>query len=204
MSKKKVDPATLTEAERIYLNIKDNRTMYDERLHCTMLIEVLLNPEGGTMSAFCKKAFISDSTFYSWCNRYTVFRDCYRYGIMAAKEIWEKQGREGQHDPDFNMEYWKQIGSMRYSLGKSNKVRLEIDSEATPYDQYTQLINQSSNGDFTAAELKQIMECINVGRNVYESFKLQQEVDKMREDLLKMSQGHGDNIIPIEKVAKTN
>ena len=69
-----------------------------------------------------------------------------------------------------------------------------------PWEQYKQIIEQCSKGDFSAAEIKQLMESINVGTRVYEAFQLQKEVDKMKEDLNTMSQRNGNNIVPISKV----
>jgi hypothetical protein len=62
-------------------------------------------------------------------------------------------------------------------------------------------MNQASMGDFTAAELKQLMESINIGIRAFESFELQKEVNAMKEDLLKMSQNNGNNILSIAKTA---
>ena len=52
-------------------------------------------------------------------------------------------------------------------------------------------------GDFTASELKQLMESINIGIRAYESFELQKEVNLMRNDLAKMGQD-GHNIVSIK------
>ncbi len=175
---------------------------YDEETHCPMIIECICDK--GTISSFCKEAMISDSSFYRWVNKYPIFERCYRYSIMVAREAWEDEGRNGKDDPEFNIEYWRIVGSARYGIGKTNRVRVEVDEEASPYTQYQQLLKQASHGDFTASEIKQLMESVNVGSRVFETFKLQQEVDMMKEDLNKMSQNHANNIIPIEKAQKAN
>ena len=48
------------------------------------------------------------------------------------------------------------------------------------------------------------MESINIGIRSFESFKLQQEVDKMKEDLHQMNLDNGDNIISITEFAKAD
>jgi hypothetical protein len=185
--------------KKIYVNLKKNATSYDEEEHCTLLLKILGDTDKGTVSAFCVEAFITDSTFYRWLNKYPIFYTCYRYGLMQARENWEAEGRLGKDDESFNLEYWRIIGASRFGVGKTNRVRLEVDSDTNPYDQYRQIMLQASNGDFTAGELKQIMESVNVGRGVFETFELQKEVSQMKEDLLKMEQNHGNNSGSIAK-----
>lgn len=193
--------ATKLDPEKIYKELKNNKRIYQEEIHCPMVIRVI--SERGTVSSFCKEAMIADTYFYQWVNKYPIFEQCYRYAAMCAKEAWEEEGRIGKDDPEFNLEYWRIVGASRYGLGKTNRVRVEVDAETTPYHQYQQLLKQASNGDFTAAEVKQLMESINVGTRVYETFQLQKEVDQMKEDLMKMSQ-NANNIVPIEKAKKAN
>jgi len=185
--------------KKIYENLKKNATSYKEETHCPMIIKVLCDPNKGTMSAFCVEAFITDSTFYRWLAKYKTLYSCYRYGLMKARENWEDEGRRGKDDESFNLEYWRIIGASRFGVGKTNRVRLEVDADSNPYEQFKQLIGQASNGDFTAGELKQIMESINVGRSAFETFELQKEVTRMREDLLKMENNNGHNSFAIEK-----
>jgi len=184
---------------KIYQNIKSNETSYKEDKHCPMILEVLCDPNRGTMSAFCVDAFITDSTFYRWLAKYKIFYSCYRYGLMRARENWEGEGRSGRDDESFNLEYWRIIGASRFGVGKTNRVRLEVDADSNPYEQFKQLIAQASNGDFTAGELKQIMESINVGRSAFETFELQKEVTRMKEDFIKMENKNGNNRCAIEK-----
>lgn len=197
MTYKKINP------KQIYLSLKKG-VKYEEEVHCPMVIRVLSDPNKGTMAAFCKEAGISDSQFYRWCHKYKVFNQCYRYGCMLSLENWEEEGRQGKHDDSFNLEIWKIQGSARYGIGRSNRVRVHVDSKKTPFDQYQQLIEQASFGDFTSAELKQLMESINIGCRAYEQFELQKEIDKMRKDLTKMSQNNGNNIVSIEGTQKAN
>ena len=181
----------------LYKAQKAGGTTYNEAKHCKMVIDSM-NTDG-TMSAFCVKAGIGDKEFYRWMHKYETFMDCYRIGCMIARENWEREGDLGKGDESFDIELWKVQGSARYGVGKTNRVRVHIDADSTPYDQYKQLLAQASMGDFTASELKQLMESINIGIRAYESFQLQKEVDDMRKDLLKMTQDHGNNIVPIKK-----
>lgn len=189
-------------AKKIYENLKKNGTKFVEEIHCPLVIEMF--NKHGTVSSFCKEVGISDSTFYRWANRNPIFSECYRIGYMIARENWEEEGRSGQEDEYFNIDYWKVIGAARFGVGRTNRVRVDMGADSSPYEQYQNLITQASFGDYTASEIKQLMESINVGVRVYESFKLQAEVDKMKDDLIKMSQNNGNNIVPIESIKKTN
>lgn len=44
----------------------------------------------------------------------------------------------------------------------------------------------ASNGDFTAGEIKQLMEAINVGLNAHQAFEVQKQIDELKSDLLKV------------------
>jgi hypothetical protein len=176
-----------------YESIKKNPTKYKEEIHCPKIIEVM--NEKGTISAFCKEVMISDGTFYNWCYQYPIFKECFRFGFMSSQENWEDAGR--MRDEEFDFKYWEFIGRQRYGVGRSNCVKLNVDSNASPYEQYKQMLQQARTGDFTAAEIKQLMESINVGVRVWESFKIQEDVDQMRNDIQKMK-AHGNNIVPIK------
>ena len=191
------------ESDSLFKKIKTNRIAYIEELHCPMVL-LIFSKSTGSVAKFCTEATISDNTFYGWVARHDLFSECYRIGAMMGRCEWEREGEDGHHDEDFNMDYWRIQGSIRFGLGKTNRTRVDVDAESNPYDQYKQLMKQASHGDFTAGELKQLMEAVNVGRTVFETFKLQAEVDKMKDDILKMSQNSGNNIIPIEKASKTN
>jgi hypothetical protein len=184
------------DSKALYTTQKEGGQKYSEAKHCKMVIDCM--NDNGTMSAFCVKAGIGDSTFYKWMNKYDNFMSCYRIGCMIARENWEREGEDGKGDESFDIDLWKTQGAARYGVGKTNRVRVHIDADSTPYDQYKQLLTQASMGDFTASELKQLMESINIGIRAYETFQLQKEVDAMRQDLTKMSHDNGNNIVPIK------
>lgn len=186
-----------SEAKKLYLQIKKGERTYQEEVHCPMILQVMGTK--GTMTAFCQEAFISDALFYKWINLYPIFNDCYQIGRMISKANWESEGEHGKDDENFNIEYWRITGACRYGIGRSNRIRVAIDPESTPYEQYKQLIRQASCEEFTASEIKQLMESLNVGRSVYETFKLQERIDVMEDNVKRMEINNGHNLSPIEK-----
>lgn len=190
------------DAKKLYLQIKKGDALYEEDTHCPMILQVM--NEEGTMTAFCKKAIISDALFYKWCRQHPIFNNCYQIGKMYSKYNWEEEGRLGKDDENFNMEYWRITGATRYGVGRTNRIRMEVDPDANPYEQYQQLIKQANGEEFTASEIKQLMESINVGRGAYETFKLQEQVDGMKEDVTRMKINHAHNSGAIASVTKTD
>lgn len=182
---------------------KKNGSVYDEKIHCPMVIRIMM--EKGRVSAFCKAGVISDSTFWRWTVSYPIFNECYRLGKILALEEWEAEGELGKYDPNFNVKIWESQGMHHHNFGKSARVRLSIDPESNPLQQFKQLMRQASDGEFTSSEIKQIMEAMNFGVRAYETFELQKELDQMKEDLIKMSEhANEQNIFPIEGAQKTN
>ncbi len=190
------------DAIALYKKMKLGAARYNEKAHCSLVLEVM--ERRGSVASFCREAMIGDRTFYMWLHRHPLFNECYRLGYMMALDNWECEGKAGKDDPDFNMRYWEKIGETRFRVGKIDKVRMSVDAEANPYEQYKQLVEAASLGDYTASEIKQMMESINVGNRVYESYKLQEEVDTMKKDLQTMRLNSGNNIIPIASATKTN
>lgn len=182
--------------ESIYKFLKRGTSQYKEEVHCPMIIRtILLKPR---QSAFCAEALICAHTFQIWKKKYPLFDQCYRLAIILAKEIWEKERDDSIGDPDFDEKAWRKKGSSLFHEPKE-KIILEIESDASPWEQYQQILQQASHGDFSASEIKQIMEAVNVGRAVYETYKIQQEVDKMKKDLTEMGQNNADDTISISK-----
>lgn len=192
-------------AKSVYLQIKaGSHKKYDEQKHCTMIIKVMSDTHKATMAAFCVEAGISDCTFYKWLNKYPTFKECYRYGCMISQNNWDQMGTMGMTDEMFNIEIWKTQGAARYGVGKTNRIRVHVDVDTTPFDQYKQLMSQASNGDFTSSELKQLMESINIGCRAFEQFELQKEVTEMKEALKKMETHNAHSIGSIASTPKTD
>ncbi len=190
------------DAKKLYLQIKKGEALYEEEIHCPMILQVM--NEEGTMTAFCKKAIISDGLFYKWCRQHTVFNDCYQIAKMHSKYNWEEEGRLGKDDENFNMDYWRITGATRYGVGRNNRIRMAVDPESNPYEQYQQLIRQAGSEEFTASEVKQLMESINVGRGAFETFKLQESIDAMKDDVTRMKVNHANNSSAIASLTKTD
>lgn len=174
------------EAAEVYKEIKGRPQKYSEELHCPMILQIMSDLEKGTVSSFCVEAKISERSFYQWIKKYELFGECYSLGKMFARENWEKDGyaiRDEILPPgsvSYRFEHWRMIGWSRFGVGKVSKIRLGLEPDATPHQHYQQLIKQASEGDFTASEIKQLMEAINVGLRSHEVFKLQEQIDELK------------------------
>lgn len=189
------------DSKAIYLHVK-KKSKYDEEKHCLMVLDIIGN--GGSIAEFCTKALISETQYYRWRRNFEEFEACSRIANQFAQMLWERTGEENADNPDFNWRYWEGIGNSRFNHNKQSRIRLHVDSDADPHVQYQQLIQQAAEGDLTASEVKQLMESINIGIRAFESFKLQQEVDKMREDLNQMNLDNADNSSTVKNTKKTN
>ena len=187
------------DAVKVYMHFKNGGTKYVESVHCPLILEVMGNGAKGTVSAFCVKAMISDTSFYVWCNKYKIFNECYRLGMMMSRENWEDEGRQGKYEEDWNIEYWRMIGWSRFGIGKNSRIRLDLKKNGNPNDHYSQLIQQASNGDFTAGEIKQLMEAINIGLRSHEVFELQKQIDELNRNQLLLEKARDGNNISADK-----
>ena len=185
------------EAEEVYSKLKQSPTKYDEELHCKLILHIMINK--GRYSAFCVKARISETTFYSWARDNPLFAECYCLGKMYAREAWEIEGYElrdvvtppGTINHAFD--HWRMMGWSRFGVGKNSRIRLDLNPNDTPSQHYAQLLKQASEGHFTAAEIKQLMEAINVGLNTHQVFELQKEIDQLKSDLATISENKDGN-----------
>lgn len=178
------------DGKELYKRLKRRPTIYNEAIHCPLILEIMANSEMGTHSAFCKKVLISEMQFYNWRRDYNMFALCYSIGQMYSRENWEEMGREvrisagGLNDRSF--EYWRMIGWSRFGVGKNSRIRLNLKRGSNPAEHYTELLQQASEGDFTAGEIKQLMEAINVGLNAHQVFELQKQINELKIDLEKV------------------
>lgn len=189
------------DAQSLYLQIKKGQGLYNEEIHCPMVLDVMNNE--GTMTAFCRKALISDGLFYKWVKKHKTFRECYLIGKVLSKHNWEKEGEDGKNEEFFNFDHWRLTGAMRYGVGK-NRVRMGIEATANPYTQYQQLVEMANSEEFNASEIKQLMEAINVGIRAFESFELQKEVNEIKETVKQLGVRGGNHINAIENIKKTD
>lgn len=175
----------LSESKKLYKEIKKrgDRILYNESRHCPLVLHVMSTI--GTMAEFCLIEKISEPLFYKWLRLYPIFNECYLIGKMFSKANWEREYEDNKDDKDFDVKTWRITGARRYGYGKG-KIKLLADPDADPYTQYKQIIAQAAEEDFSASELKQVMESINVGRGAYETFKLQGDIDDLNSDFDKM------------------
>jgi hypothetical protein len=172
----------------------------DEDIHCALILKIMADPNKGRMSAFCVEVCISDFTFYNWLKQSDLFLQCYALGKMIARENWEYDGQQIREEvtmpgtSNHKFEHWRMVGWSRFGVGKNSRIRLDLDPKGTPNQHYQQLMHQASQGDFTAGEIKQLMEAINIGLTAHQVEVLQQEIDQLKADLITMTENsNGDN-----------
>lgn len=200
---------TELESENVYKRIRDNKVIYNEDYHCPLLLRIMSDPSKARMTAFCSEIGIGESKFYDWCKQHPIFMQCYALGKIYAKEIWEREGENIKHyvsEPgtsNYLFEHWRMVGWARFKVGKNASIRLKLDPKGTPNEHYNQLIEQASEGDFTAGEIKQLMEAINVGLSAHTVFKLQEEINELKANLAVMSENsNGDNSSAVKRAKK--
>lgn len=180
-------------AKELYKVMKEGKPKFNEEIHCPLILKIMNNSEKGTFSAFCVEAKISERTFYNWLKDSELFLECYSLGKMFAREQWEREGREIREEvtmpgtSNYKFEHWRMIGWSKFGIGKNSRIRLNLDP-GTPLEHYNQLLLQASQGDFTAGEIKQLMEAINVGLNTHQVFKLQDQINQIKSDQLTMKE----------------
>ena len=195
------DLKSINEIYEFFKNGGNNR--YNEEVHCKLLIKVMLNPKQGRIGSFCKIAKITDKTFYIWVQQHLLFAEIYFYCKILARETWEQEGYElkDQVYPigtvNYAFEHWKMMGWTRFGISKNSRIKLNLDPAATPLDHYRQVLIQAADGDFTAAEIKQLMEAVNVGLNTHQAIELQKQIDSLKSDLSIMNMNsNAANTIP--------
>lgn len=180
--------------KELYEKVKYNTDKFDEEKHCVLLLQIMSDPRRGTMSAFCSATGISEDKFYQWIKQSDIFRECYAIGKVASKQNWEVEANELSEmilmpgASTYRFEVWKMQGWSRFGIGKLNRIRLALNSKDKPQQHYQQLIEQAAEGDFTAAEFKQLMESINIGLNVEKQIEMQTEIDELKADLNTMKE----------------
>lgn len=197
------------DAHKVYKSIKDYGIQFEEEKHCVLLLSVMTNKNTARVSAFCAQAEIGIDKFYKWLKQSDVFLECYALGQMFAKEIWEREGEEIALEPgmpgcaNHRFEHWRMVGWARFGVAKNSRIRLDLNPKSTPAEHYTQLLQQAANGDFTAGELKQLMEAINVGLSAHQVCELQKEIDALKADLATMeANSNGNDSRPAKGITK--
>lgn len=201
------------EVEKVYKHFKKKGAYkYEEEEHCKLLIKIMLDKNYGCYTAFCAKAMISEQTFHTWIKTIPLFSEIYSYTKMVSKQLWYEEGNSLK-DREFPMgtvnysfEHWKMLGWAKFGISKNSRIKINVDPQGTAAQHYMDIIKQAAEGDFTAAEFKQLMEAVNVGLNVHQVFELQKQIDELKSDvsIVKENSNNVDNPIADKAVAETN
>lgn len=184
-----------------FYNELKKKKSYQEEIHCPMMLKTIM--ESVRLTAFCKAANISESTVREWLRIHPLLNECYRVALVYAREEWEEEAENAFED--FDDKEWISRGNRLFKLKEQAKINLNVDFTANPYEQYQNIVRQTCGGELSSNDIKACVELINSGTRVYEMFKLQQEIDTMKEDLTTMSQRNGtNNIVPISQTANAN
>ena len=157
---------------------------YDENVHCPLILEIF--DDGGGMSEFYVKVGVSAQRVGHWMRDHPEFFEIVQLAKEIGKQHWLREGETNIENKDFNRPLWAVIGKRKF--GATEKLALHMHHTSSPMEQYRQIISQASSGDFTAPELKQIMEAINIGLRAHEVCELQSEIDELKEGLKKMEE----------------
>lgn len=179
-SKKKPEKEAKSLGESIYEMIRDG-VEYNPEIHCPKIINLFSQGKG--IANFCVEVGISRVAFATWQRKHVKFREAVAIGKEVGIVKWLGIA-EG--NPELVALYWKQFGFRNF--GSTEGVRLEVDPKASPIKQYEQIMEQATRGEFTSAEIKQIMESINIGLRALEVCSIQKDVDELKEGLKKMEE----------------
>ena len=186
------------EIDKVYSHFKKkNNLKYKEEEHCKLLIKVMMNKDYGCHSAFCVQAMISEQTFYVWVRTHPLFGSLYYFTKMVAKQLWYEEGRQIRDREyqigtmNYAFEHWKLMGWTKFGISKNSRIKINVDPEASPAKHYADILRQAGEGDFTASEFKQLMEAVNVGLNVHQTFELQKQIDELKSDLCIVKENTG-------------
>jgi hypothetical protein len=169
----------------LYEQIKSN-VQYNADIHCPLIIDMFSNNEG--ISEFCLKIGISRQRFTAW-QTCPMFREAVMLGKEVGKIAWMKIRTEWEpedEDDKFDVMSWQQL--YKKNFGSGNTVSLFVNPKDTPIQQYEQIMIQAAAGDFTSAQIKQIMESINIGLRALEVCNLQDEINELKQGLKKMEE----------------
>ena len=170
----------------LYAKIKKG-VAYKAETHCVQIIDTFARNEG--LSEFCTNVGICRDTYNDWLRVHKEFRQC----AMLARDVgiasWMRLYTEWEpekEDEKFNTTPWYTM--YKKNFGEQNKIALYLSPDATPIDQYKEIMRQAANGDFTTAEIKQVMEAINIGLRAHEVCNLQKDIDELKLGLKKMEE----------------
>lgn len=185
-----------TDSKDTYQKIKNKSdSLYKEEIHCPMVIEIMGDPSKSTVAAFCVLAGIGESTFYQWTRKHDVFADCYEFAKALAKFNWEQEAKELEQleskEVGCKYELWRLKGWSQFGIGKNSRIRVNLTKDGTPAQHYHDILKDAAEGAYTAGEIKQLMEAVNVGLSAHQAFELQKQIDQLKCDLVKVEARNG-------------
>ena len=186
----------------LYKKIKSGVT-YDAEKHCSLIIDLFAKNEG--LSEFCLAVGISRDTYVQWMRENEDFRKCASLAKDVGIASWMRLYTEfepDEHTDKFNTVPWYSL--YKKNFGEQNKVTVYLDPKANPIQQYAQVMQQATNGDFTATEIKLIMESINIGLRAHEVCNLQGQVDELKDGLKKMEERELEHSIAVNNPPQEN
>jgi hypothetical protein len=97
------------------------------------------------------------------------------------------------------------VGWSRFGISRNSRIKLDLNPHCNPSEHYAQLLLQASKGDFTASEIKQLMEAVNVGLSTHREINLQKQIDEIRADqaIMKVNT-NGDNTFTNKGITKAD
>ncbi len=176
---------------------KKKNQIYDEEIHGKMLIKVMMDRSKGCHTFFCVEAMIGENTFYHWVRTYELFGSLYFFCKMVAKQCWYEEGMEIRNKEyqmgtiNHEMDHWKLMGWAKFGISRNSRIRINFGESDSPAAHYKSILRQAADGDFTASEFKQLMEAVNVGLNVHQTFELQKQIDELKSDLTVITENSG-------------
>lgn len=198
------------EVNKIYSHFKNKSALkYKEEEHCKLLIKVMMDKDYGCHSAFCVQAMIAETTFFLWVRTHELFGNLFYFTRMIAKQLWYEEGRAIRDKEyqigtmNYEFEHWKLMGWTKFGISKNSRIKINVDPNASPAQHYADILRQAAEGDFTASEFKQLMEAVNVGLNVHQTFELQKQIDELKSDLAILTANTNvDNPFSIKGIAQ--
>ena len=151
---------------------------------CLKIIHIF-NDEGN-MSDFCLSIGASRQRVTKWQMEHPEFSEAVELAKDIAMVKWIRDGQDNLDNKDFNVRLWEALGKRQF--GNSDKIAIRMTKDKSPIQHYHEIMHQASLGSFTSSELKQIMECINIGLRAEEICTMQEEIDGLKEGLAKMEE----------------
>lgn len=186
--------------EQLKFNFESD-SAYRQEHHCEAAINILGDRHKGTIADICREFVITENQFNEWRRDYPLFNQAVEYGLVVAKVNWQNEPKVFANEKtelerfDFNM--WRYAGKYRFGISEQPKIKVFIDKNLSPVEQYGQLLDCAAMGYYSASEFKQVSEAVNIGIRAHETFKMQEEMDGLKETLKEIQQRNANDGIDI-------